>query len=180
MAVAPRGAPSRTVVHPPPSEQYDTTRLAESILQLKRRLARLIDARGPLFLEGSLVELAQCGVGQFIAKLDYGRHLMASETRLQPFKQRRFVDRYPALHCDDGFQPLPEFAVGDADNTTRVDIRMLSENILQLDRVNVLPSGDDHVIDSTTQKQITVCIAIRDVARLNPTLPTGCPGAANA
>ena len=51
------------------------------------------------------------------------------------------------------------------------DRRMLRDDVLDLDRVHVLTTGDDHVLDAVDDEDVGVGIHVSAVAGVHPSAP---------
>ena len=100
----------------------------------------------------------------------------------RPFKIRKIgldlavlVDvsgRETALCRDDeGRHHLSPFWILGADYRRFHDIRMPGEHVFHLGRIDVLPAGDNHVVDAPRNENISVRILIAHVAREVPSFP---------
>src|ERR1051326_4279870 len=121
-------------------------------------------------LQRFLIDFAQRGVRQLITELDDGRHLVTSDARLEPVKKARPVKRRISLLDHYCFESLTELGVGNADDGDGVHFGMLYEHIFQLDRIDILAAGDDHVVHSAAQEDVSFVVTIREVAGLDPLL----------
>jgi hypothetical protein len=63
---------------------------------------------------------------------------------------------------------VPEPLVGRAHDCHLTDVRMPREHVLHLERVDVLATGDDHVVETTLEPEIAVLVDAADVARAVP------------
>jgi hypothetical protein len=66
---------------------------------------------------------------------------------------------------------VAEVWIGRSDDRHLGHLRMAGEHVLDLQRVDVLSAGDDHVVDPAEQPEVAVTVEPADVARVVPAVP---------
>ena len=80
----------------------------------------------------------------------------------------RSLPRWPPLQCHNGLDRLAPFLVGHADDGDLHDRGMLGEYPLDLDRVDVLATRDDHVLEPVLDEDVAAVVDAADVAGAEP------------
>src|SRR5262249_8709522 len=70
----------------------------------------------------------------------------------------------PRARHDERGDDLPPARVGQAHHAGLAHPRMAQEDLLDLDRVDVLAAGDDHVVDPTHREDVTLLVLVGEVA----------------
>src|SRR5437762_6218424 len=65
---------------------------------------------------------------------------------------------------DEGGDDLAPAVVGQADDRNLGDARVAREGVLDLDRIDVLAAGDDHVVDPPGHPEVAVLVEVAGVA----------------
>ena len=76
--------------------------------------------------------------------------------------------RRTRLEHDDRVDLLTPCRVGDADHGDLLDRRVGRDRVLDLDRVDVLAAGDDHVLDPVDEVDVAVGVEVALVAGVVP------------
>ena len=71
----------------------------------------------------------------------------------------------PFSRHDERSQPLTVLLVVDAEHRGLCHLRMTDEHLLDLDRVDVLTAGDDHLVVTADHEQTARFIEVADVSR---------------
>src|SRR5438477_10733010 len=103
-----------------------------------------------------LHQLAGGVVRQFSTEQHMRRHLVGGEGGAYPVTHGVGIDRCPVAPHDHGGNLLTEHLVLDADYARVGDVRMLDETVLDLDRIDVLSTADDHVPHPALEEQHAV------------------------
>ena len=74
----------------------------------------------------------------------------------------------PVAQHDDGVHRLAPDVAGDADHGDLRHRRVRRDRVLDLDRVDVLAAGHDHVLDPIDQVEIAVLVEVAGVAGVVP------------
>ncbi len=78
--------------------------------------------------------------------------------------------RLTGLENDAGFTNFAPFFIRDADHGTHVDGGMLVKHVLDLNRVDILSAGDEHILFAVTHEKVPFLIVFDDIARMKPTV----------
>ena len=69
---------------------------------------------------------------------------------------------------DDRDDPVPEPVVAGADDRNLLDPRMPRKHVLDLERMDVLAAGHDHVVHAPDDPQVSFLVDVADVAGAVP------------
>src|SRR5690606_13686946 len=72
---------------------------------------------------------------------------------------------------DHGVNAFAEVVVGYADDRAGLDGRVLCDDLLDLDAVDVLSPADDHVLDPVDDVDVAVIVHVAAVAGVHPAVP---------
>src|SRR5689334_16035326 len=115
-----------------------------------------------------LLQLAGRRTSEHLAELDRGRRLVARDLGLAVRDEVGLGERRPlGLHHQrlDGLAPL---LVRYADDGDLRDVGMAEDDVLDLDRRNVLAAGDDHVLLAVADRQVALVVDGAAVAGVEP------------
>src|ERR1700754_3946588 len=166
MSYAPAGAssPRPADVARPVGPDHQTRADPNTSARLDRAVATL-----PVRLaEVLLQDLADGTARQGVDDVDGLRALV----RRQPLARERddLLFGGLALQCDNGFHRFTPLLVGHADDGDLGDRGMLGQYPLDLDRVDVLAAGDDHVLEPVLDEDVAALIDPADVTAPKPTV----------
>src|SRR5919202_3049679 len=100
----------------------------------------------PFFLaQDELLDLTGRGLGE-LAELDGSGGLEAGDALLAELYDLLFGGFFPLLQDDESLRTLPPFLVRDGHHGGLYHGRMPANDLLDLDRGDVLAAGDDHVL----------------------------------
>src|ERR1700679_2296205 len=127
--------------------------------------------------QGPFENLAGSGQRQRIfADIDAARAFVASDQRLAEFDQLAGRHLRTASGYDHGVNRLTPAFVGDTDDGALGYGRVLGEGVFDLDRIDVLAAGDDHVFDPIDDIDESVLIHVAAVAGMHPAVDHGAGG----
>src|ERR1700686_4958837 len=86
------------------------------------------------------------------------------------------LDPVPGPQRNDGTDGLSPFLVGCADHSRLSDYRMFVKDVLDLGRVDVLASTDDHVLQTVADSQESIRIHPTEVTGMKPAFRIDCLG----
>src|SRR3954452_25524570 len=118
----------------------------------------------PFFLaQDKLLDLAGRGLGK-LAEFDSCRCLEAGDALLAELHDLLFGGFYPLLKGNESLRTLPPFLVRDGDHGSFHHGWMLANSLLDLDRGDVLATGDDHVLAAVPNFDAPIRMPDGDVA----------------
>src|SRR5690348_1956876 len=115
-----------------------------------------------------LLQLAGRGAGELVAELDGGRGLVAGDLGLAVLDQLVLGQRRARGLDHERLDRLAPLLVGDADDGDLGDVGMGEDDVLDLDRGDVLAAGDDHVLFAVLDGQIAIGSDEAAVAGVEP------------
>jgi hypothetical protein len=80
------------------------------------------------------------------------------------------------MRDDDGVDALAPVGVRKADDGALGDGGMEGDGVLDLSRIDVLATGDDHVLEAVDDVEVALIVEVSAVAGVHPAVADGSPG----
>ena len=119
---------------------------------------------GKPFAQGALENFTGRAVWHFIDSEQAARDLVGCQVLAAEGVQRGGVKRMTGARNKNSGGNFALVAVRHADDRTYADVRMAEQQIFNLDGVDVVPPGDDHVLLAVDDKQVSVVVQIANVS----------------
>src|SRR3954447_6844193 len=124
-------------------------------------------APGPLpvgITQAPLEYLAGILARQLLLYLDVLGDFVISQRSLEVLADLGNLERYPGLRFHHRHQGLPEFIIGNAEDSAIVHTGNGVQRRLDLRRIDVDPARDHHIALAVAYKDVTILVDIADVA----------------
>src|SRR5215204_494441 len=122
----------------------------------------------PFFLaQDELLDLTGRDLGK-LTEFDGHGGLEAGDALLAEFYDLLFGGFFPLLQGNESLRTLPPFLVRDGDHGSLHYGRMPANDLLDLNRGDVLAAGDDHVLAAVPELDAPIRMPDGDVARVVP------------
>src|SRR6476660_9035395 len=121
-----------------------------------------------LFPELHLSDLAAGGTRHLLHHHHRLGDLVAGKPAVEEAAQLLRSQRFPLPQRHDRLGDLAPFVIRDADDGDAAHSAVLGDDRLHLRRVDVLPAGNDHVLEPVRDEQEAFLVAVAHVARAEP------------
>src|SRR5699024_6291802 len=120
--------------------------------------------------QGDLVNLSRAGAWEFIDEVEVLGDLVFGEASEKEVAQ--FIRCWQGVRSgrdDEGVSDLSPLLIGCGDDRCFADTRMLEESRLHFGGIDILTSGNEHVLEAVDNEEESVVVEVADVACMKPT-----------
>src|SRR5262249_9314030 len=137
-------------------------------LKLRRLLYVEPEFGDHAFAHDEFLDLSGHRHREFVDEFDVARHLIVRDLIAAEGANFLFARAHAGAQLDPGANLLAIAIVGDADHLHVLDLRMAIEEFLNLARIDVFATADDHVLDAADDVAIALRIDGSEVAGVHP------------